>query len=249
MKNNEKNFADPVINPVRSSNSNQQPDNQILIGIIADLKLVIDQLYIDENNVKNLILELARRLDEDKLYERNQISRKIKNILGDKIKEGKITGKWIEECLPSEYKRKYTTAKSELSSLSKDKDKPHQIMVNAEGHTINEKSSSSDNHKAGPKSKSDLNQIDAIGYTEEQNQVYECPRCQDLEEALFRATSLTPASNYPIIEEKEFQIPKEKRRLVIVAMRNSERVCYFRFDLNGILLVAEADTCRTRTRA
>jgi hypothetical protein len=55
MKNNEKNFADPVINPVRSSNSNQQPDNQIIIGIIADLKLVIDQLYIDENNVKNLI--------------------------------------------------------------------------------------------------------------------------------------------------------------------------------------------------
>jgi hypothetical protein len=226
-------------NSVRSSNSNQQPDNRIITGIIADLKLVIDQLYIDENNVKNLILELARRLDEDKLYERNQISRKIKNILGDKIKEGKITGKWIEECLPSEYKRKYTT-KSELSSLSTE-DKPQQIIVDTNGQKINEiDQSSPDSFKSNLRSKAHLNQVE---------QKYDCPRCQDLEEALIKATSLTPASNYPIIEEKEFQIPKEKHGLVIAAMRNSEHVCYFRFDLNGILLVAEADTCRIRTRS
>ena len=38
-------------------------------------------------------------------------------ILKDKIREGKITEKWIEECLHQEYKRKYN--KSEVSSLSK----------------------------------------------------------------------------------------------------------------------------------
>src|SRR6476660_7971555 len=108
------------------SSSNQRPDNQIT-GIITDLKLVIDQINIDRNNAENLILELAKHLDENKLCERNQISRKIKNILGDKIMEGKVTGKWIEECLPSEYKRKYTT-KSELTSLSEE-DKPQEIMV------------------------------------------------------------------------------------------------------------------------
>ena len=33
-------------------------------------------------------------------------------MLADKIKEGKITKKWIERCLPQEYRRTY--AKSEL---------------------------------------------------------------------------------------------------------------------------------------
>ncbi|HZA08416.1 MAG TPA: hypothetical protein VE619_11990 [Nitrososphaeraceae archaeon] len=57
---------------------------------------------------------------------RNQICRKIKQILKDKITERKITAKWIEKCLPSEYKRKYNDnknkkIKSELSSLSDSK--------------------------------------------------------------------------------------------------------------------------------
>jgi hypothetical protein len=38
-----------------------------------------------------LILELARQLDEEKLCDRNHISRKIKEILKDKIQAGKIT--------------------------------------------------------------------------------------------------------------------------------------------------------------
>jgi hypothetical protein len=237
MKKEGKSFVE-IDNEVINSSNNQEPDNQIN-GIIIDLRQVIDQINIDRNNAENLILELAKHLDENKLCERNQISRKIKNILGDKIKEGKVTGKWVEECLPSEYKRKYTT-KSEVSSLSEE-DKPQQIIVDTSGQKINEiDQSSPDSFKSNLRSKAHLNQVE---------QKYECPRCQDLEEALIKATSLTPASNYPIIEEKEFQIPKEKHGLVIAAMRNSERVCYFRFDLNGILLIAEADTCRIRTRS
>jgi hypothetical protein len=214
------------------SSSNQRPDNQIT-GIITDLKLVIDQINIDRNNAENLILKLAKHLDENKLCERNQISRKIKNILGDKIKEGKVTGKWIEECLPSEYKRKYTT-KSELSSLSEE-DKPQEIIVDTGGKIIDEAGQSSpESFKSNLNARENPRQANAAGYT------------QELEEALRKATSFRSASNFPVTEELEFQIPIEKHALVIAAMRNSERICYLKFDLNGHLLTAQADTSRPK---
>src|SRR5919199_6010007 len=81
-------------------------DTKIIDGIIADLRTSIDQLAVNFNSVKNLILELAKLFDETKICEQSQICRKIKEILQDKIKENKITEKWIEECLPQEYKRR-----------------------------------------------------------------------------------------------------------------------------------------------
>ena len=86
-------------------------------GLIVDLKTVIDELGYSYTNFKDIIKELARRLYEDNICERDKISQVIKYLLIDKIKEGKITKKWIEECLPKEYKRKYTK-KSEVSSLT-----------------------------------------------------------------------------------------------------------------------------------
>src|SRR5215212_8429884 len=103
-----------------SVNANNDPltaDYQAIKGIIADLRTAIDQLAIDFNTAKNLIFELARWFDETKGCKQSQICRKIKEILQGKIKDGKITEKWIESCLPQEYKRRYT--KSEVSSLSK----------------------------------------------------------------------------------------------------------------------------------
>src|SRR4051794_34896886 len=90
-------------------------------------------------DAESLILELARHLDETKQSEQTQICRKIKEMLKDKINEGKITGKWIEECLPQEYKRKY--AKSELSSLSRNAKKRGEILVDNEGKSLAEPSS------------------------------------------------------------------------------------------------------------
>jgi hypothetical protein len=78
-------------------------------GIIIDLKNLIDDCKYYFEKSKDLILELANRLNEEKLCEQNKISQVIKDILKDKIKEGMISPKWIEECLPSEYKRKYHT--------------------------------------------------------------------------------------------------------------------------------------------
>jgi hypothetical protein len=115
-------------------------DGKIIDGIIADLKISIDQLHNSFNKAKDLILELARRLDETKRCEQSQICRKIKEVLQDKIKEGKITEKWIAGCLPPEYKRRY--AKSEVSSLSKQAKRNteteelknrDQILVDAQG--------------------------------------------------------------------------------------------------------------------
>jgi hypothetical protein len=116
-------------------------DDQTIKDIIIDLRLVVDQLGKDFMKAKDLIHELARRLDESKVCERDQVSRKIKEILKDEIREGKITAKWIEDCLPTEYKRKYTT-KSEVSSLSKENMK--EIEVDASGNSEIESAATSD---------------------------------------------------------------------------------------------------------
>ena len=56
-------------------------------------------------------------------------------MLADKIKEGKITKKWIEHCLPQQYTRSY--AKSEQCSLSgKAKKLEKIIIVDNKGKTI-----------------------------------------------------------------------------------------------------------------
>ena len=101
-----------------------------ILYIIAKLGVIIDQLDVHFANAKNLILELARQLDESKQCKQRQICRKIKELLEDKIKEGKISKKWIEECLPQEYKRKYTN-KSEVSSLSKQGDSTNEQLEQA----------------------------------------------------------------------------------------------------------------------
>jgi regulator of replication initiation timing len=112
---------------------NSLSEDQTIKGIITDLKLVVDQLGNNFTKAKNLIHELARRLDESKQCERDQVSRKIKKILKEEIEGGKITAKWIEDCLSPEYKRKYTT-NSEVSSLSKENQK--EIVVDASGNSI-----------------------------------------------------------------------------------------------------------------
>jgi hypothetical protein len=83
--------------------------------VVVNLRAVIDELDRNFASAK-VSLELARLLDETKECKQSQICTKIKEMLADKIKEGKITKKWIERCLPPEYRRRYV--KSEQSSLS-----------------------------------------------------------------------------------------------------------------------------------
>lgn len=77
-------------------------------SIILKLKKRIDNFSILAKEIKGLILEYARWLDENRQCRHAEICRKIKNELKDEINQGKISVKWIEECLPREYKRRYT---------------------------------------------------------------------------------------------------------------------------------------------
>src|SRR5438270_13847965 len=99
-----------------SGGSGLMTDSLKVEKLVHNLKATIDLLGLSFSKAKDQILELARMLDESKQCQRNRISIKIKELLQDKINEGKITSKWIHDCLPSDYKREYT--KREVTSLS-----------------------------------------------------------------------------------------------------------------------------------
>ena len=80
-------------------------------GIIADLKTQIENFHFEFTKLKEIIQELARRLDENKICKQDTISQAIKEILKEKIADGKISERYIESCLPTEYKRKHIRKK------------------------------------------------------------------------------------------------------------------------------------------
>lgn len=193
-----------------------------LRGIITDLKSTIDQLNSNFENVKKAILELARRLDEGELCERNQICRAIKDILKDKIKQGHITGKWIEDCLPAEYKRKYV--KSEGSSLSKRATKAREITIDNNGKAIEETTSPNGSDK---KNISPLQNelLEDLSYENERG----CPRCSELEEALRKASQVSTADH---LAEREIRltISKDCYEEIKFAMKDGDGFFYIIFD-------------------
>jgi regulator of replication initiation timing len=170
---------------------NSLSDDQTINGIIVRLKLVVDQLSSNFVKAKDLIHELARHLDESKLCERDQVSRKIKKILKEEIKEGKITAKWIEDCLSPEYTRKYTP-KSEVSSLSKENRK--EIVVDASGNSIESAAISnadSNNIVVNESRPPDVENLDADA----------SPVDKDLEEEIKKSTPFTTAAEQAAIVE------------------------------------------------
>ena len=214
-------------------------------NIIAKLRDAIDERDKNFADAKSLILELARHLDETRQCEETQICRKIKEMLADKIKDSKITGKWIEECLPQEYKRKY--AKSELSSLSGNAKKVGKILVDNGGKTLAESSSyESSNieniahiaHSAHTQTQGkDRNQTlqkdtpNNLGISEND---YGC-RCisvQELEEAFLKVLMMTQDEHLSATEIK-FTIPKDRYEEVKTAMCNGSNYCYLIFDRNS----------------
>ena len=80
-------------------------------GIITDLKIMIESLYLKFTTLREIIQELAKRLDENKICKQENICQTIKEILKDKIMEGKFSERHIENCLPTEYKRKHIRKK------------------------------------------------------------------------------------------------------------------------------------------
>jgi hypothetical protein len=80
-------------------------------GIIADLKMIVEELHLKFTTLREIIQELARRLDENNICKQEIICQAIKEILKEKIAEGKISERYIESCLPIEYKRKHNKKK------------------------------------------------------------------------------------------------------------------------------------------
>ena len=80
-------------------------------GIIAELKMMVEELHLEFKKMREIIIELARRLDEEQICKQETICQAIKEILKDKIIEGKISERYIESCLPTEYKRKHIRKK------------------------------------------------------------------------------------------------------------------------------------------
>lgn len=207
---------------IKTTNSvNDISNHPKLHGIISDLRN-----FIDEYNTKSqeLILEIAKRLDEENLCERSKISQLIKKILKDKIKEGKITAKWIEECFPSEYKRKYTI-KSEEDSLSEKK-----ILITNSGQKIqfDEKNHTTQISNADILNNS-KNGIDDI-------QTFE------LEEVCRKQQQFIKGDQI-FSEETIFQIPKEKfQKIIIESLEKSNKTCFVRFYSNKMLKEVWSDT-------
>jgi len=80
-------------------------------GIIADLKMMVEELHFEFMKLREIIIELARRLDEEQICKQETICQAIKEILKEKIAEDKISERYIESCLPTEYKRKHIRKK------------------------------------------------------------------------------------------------------------------------------------------
>jgi hypothetical protein len=258
--------------PESAENTNpdmSSSDSKVIDGIIADLRITIDQLAINFNIAKNLILELARRFDETKRCEQSQICRKIKEILQDKINEGKITAKWIEECLPQGYKRRYT--KSEVTSLLKQpkRDAAEQqlnnkdiIVVDAQGGKsfLTNVNGCNDNGDGDGANDNNLHNKDETKQGPNQEFAYEntsfgdynkhqaiCSENYELKQAVKRLTSIVTADKISATEI-EFRIHKAKYEYVKAAMESSRDSIYITFDKSGILQHADSDIFREKLR-
>src|SRR5215469_14784468 len=107
-----------------------------------NLRIAVEQMHLGLTKAKELILETARQLDEEHVEEQDKICKKLKEILKDKIQEGKISEGWIEECLPREYKRKYIRTESQQNHLS-GVQQP-ELVVSTKGNQISQSDKPSD---------------------------------------------------------------------------------------------------------
>ena len=262
-------ISDTLPESFENTDSVMSSDCNVIDGIIADLRIVIDQLHMNFANAKNLILELARRLDETKRCEQCEICRKIKEILRDKIKEGKISEKWIAECLPQEYKRKYS--KRELSSLSTnaksnvavvEKLKNGDLIAidpraeksvlttvdrckNDKGHSANDSSNlynEDEIKQVLDKEVTNQNTRTEVDY--KYNELFF--ENQQLKEALRRQTSLLTADQISAAEI-DLVIPNSKYKEIKAAMKSSRYSIYLRFDRSRMLQRAEPDILREKS--
>jgi hypothetical protein len=217
--------------------------NSPVYAMIIDLRLLIDGYYGHLIKAKELILEIAKKLSQEEwTNKKSTICTRIKEILEDKIREGKITERWIEECLPSEFKRSYT--KSELSSqLKKEKvrakNKPEDEHEVESPRELQEIILTTDGTRLSSMQGSEKG--DETGEYEKLNQ-----ENKELKEALIqRDRESFSTADMMLKEETEFRIPREQFDELHRVMAECEKICYVIFDVkNRILLRAKSDVSK-----
>jgi hypothetical protein len=188
-------------------------------AIISKLRELIDAFNVIGIEIRDLLLYLARWMDETKHCKQDEICRKIKLKLREQIIKGKITERWIEDCLPKEYKRKYQQSKSELTSPSRS-GKLLSVVDTQRGVTHS-------------------------GNSHQEDTVNDSRTTEDIFNEFAKELENSELHNSKAIENlKEFIIPKEMYENVNAAMlqsKNSIRVAF----KNGICQSAIPDTAET----
>ena len=160
----------------------------------------------------------------------------------DEIQANKITEKWIEECLPQEYKRQYI--KSELSSLSKQK-KQQLVAVSTGGKqtplgeqedegwlTRGHPSNKTEDDKLKQKQASELEAL-----TKENG---------ELKEVVRRQTTMHSADHVSQ-SELEFIVTKARYDDLRHAMNESDNLIYLIFDKSGTFMHTRPDIFDSRS--
>ena len=196
-------------------------------GRIIDLKFRIDNIVEEQKTLAADILELAKQLNESNLCETDKISITIKEILKKKIQQGKISEKWIEECLPPEYKRKYE--KKEVSSLSKKKKEIPLVVAENSGESFMIRAEENRNIQ----NDSDLTESNLPN--------------QDLESKSKESVADTVTKSESVNNRiKEIQIAKERFNEITDALNKCISVLYIRLNEEGKVESIEPDTLRNQ---
>ena len=215
-------------------------------GIIVNLIMMVDDINDKFKEFREIILELAIKLDELRICERSEISQAIKEILHDKIKEGKISSRWIESCLPKEYKRKYNSKnidKSELTSLSRyDQETNKEEILLAQ----NAKSNSLENTEGKTEwIESKLKNKNPDNLKLAKLELNGCDLCRDvfaenieLKEALKKNVEFLSAQRL----KNEIKVPREKYNDVISEIKKNNPSFNIKFDIYGNILSIISDT-------
>jgi hypothetical protein len=199
--------------------------------LIEDIRIVIDELGNNFTKLNEIIKELARRIYEDGICEKGNISQVIKYILIDKIKERKISKRLIEQSLPKDFKRKYV-AKSEKNALSSSK-KPEIITItNAYEETSEDNSSSTFTPNNNP-----INSTGNKIFLEENNKI---EKIRELEEVISKSQQMVVADQL-LTENMQFIIPKEHFQTLKNEIEKSQRECYVYFNKNKKLREVHSD--------
>jgi copper chaperone CopZ len=206
--------------------------------VIDDVKIVIDEIRDNFTRLEDRIKKLARILYEDRICGKDKISQVLKKILIDKIKEGKISQRWIEICLPNEYKRKYNrkvidkTEQNSLSNNNQSNNKRDRIIFpdSKESHKENiiEQQALEDEPKLPIKN---VNKIQEIGCNLCKNTIAENI---ELKEALQKTRKFLSAQN--LKHENEIDIPDEKFNVIISEINKNDKFLNIKFDIQGNIL-------------